>query len=101
MVRATAVAPEPVASLPARRPSAREDVTQGGGEGVRLAHAAVFAAEESVVAAREGDGCRAEPFGHGNARAAGHHAGRLRSDADDDAGRRGAERSEIVVVAGG
>ena len=27
-----------------------EDLAQGSGEGVRLAHAAVFAAEESVVA---------------------------------------------------
>jgi hypothetical protein len=52
------------------RPSVGEDLAQGGGEGVRLAHAAVFAAEESVVAAREGDGCRPEPSGHGNARAA-------------------------------
>jgi hypothetical protein len=33
------------------RRSVGEDLAQGGGEGVRLAHAAVFAAEESVVAA--------------------------------------------------
>jgi hypothetical protein len=43
---------------------------QGGGEGVRLAGLAVFAAEESAVVAGEGDGGRAEPFGHGQARAA-------------------------------
>jgi hypothetical protein len=30
------------------RSSTGEDLAQGGGEGVRLAHAAVFAAEESV-----------------------------------------------------
>src|SRR6266545_3742906 len=70
---------------PPMRPSVGEDLAQGGGEGVRLAHAAVFAAEESVVAAREGDGCRREPFGHGSARAADHRLARLRSAADDDA----------------
>ena len=57
--------------------------------------------EESVVATREGHRCRPEPFGHRNARAAGHHRGRLRSDADDDAGPCSPERVEIVLVAGG
>ena len=44
-----------------------EDLAQGGGEGVRIARPAVFAAEESVVAAREGDGGRPEPPGHATA----------------------------------
>ena len=49
------------------RPSVGEDLAQGGGEGVRLARLAVFAAEESVMAAGEGDGRCPEPFGHGRA----------------------------------
>ncbi len=36
---------------------------QGLGEGLRLAGMAVFAAEESAVAAREGHGGGPEPFG--------------------------------------
>ena len=60
------------------RPSVGEDLAQGGGEGVRLAHAAVFAAEESVVAAGEGDGLHSEPFGHRYGRPAGHGRAGLR-----------------------
>jgi hypothetical protein len=71
------------------------------GGGIRFTHAAVLAAGESVMAARERHGHRPEPFGHGNARAAGQHRGRLRSDAEDDAGRCRAERSEVVLVTGG
>src|SRR6266545_7720254 len=59
---------------PPMRPSVGEDLAQGGGEGVRLAHAAVFAAEESVVAAGESDGLRSEQFGYRYGRPAGHGA---------------------------
>ena len=70
---------------------------QGGGV-VRLA---VRAVTESAVAAREDDWCRPEPLGHGGARAAGEHHGRLRPDADDDANRRRAERVVVGVVSKG
>src|SRR5882672_8778340 len=79
--------------------SVGEDLAQGGGEGVRLAHAAVFAAEESVVAAGEGDGLRCEPFGHRYGRPAGHGLAGLRSDGHDDAGRYSPERIEVMPVA--
>ena len=50
------------------------------------------------MAAGEGDGGRAEPFGHGQARAARDHLAGFRADPDHDAGRRGAERVEVVPV---
>src|SRR6266542_3910837 len=81
-----------------RTPSAGEDLAEGGGEGVRVARPAVFAAEESVVAAREGDGRRPQPFRHGHGRPAGQHPARFRPDGDDDAARRRAQRVEIVLV---
>ena len=71
---------------------------QGGGEGVGLAHAAVFAAEEPVVAAGEGDGGLAKTFGYGQARAARDHLAGGFPDPDHDAGGRGAERAEVVPV---
>jgi hypothetical protein len=76
-----------------------EDGAEGGGEGVRLAHAAEFAAEESVVAAGEDDWRRAQAFGDRHGGAAGQHLPGLLSDADDDAGRRRPERVEVVLVA--
>src|SRR5213079_974232 len=82
------------------RPSAGEDLAQGGGEGVRLAGAAIFAAEEPVVAAREGDGLRSEPFGHRYGPPAGYGLAGLRSDAHDDPGRCTPERIEVEPVAG-
>src|SRR5215475_9586525 len=51
----------PGSRCPRARSSAVEYLGQGGGELIRLAHAAVLAAEESVVAAREGDRRHAEP----------------------------------------
>jgi hypothetical protein len=44
----------------ATRPSAGQDLAQGGGESVRLAGLAVFAAEESVVATGEGPAAAGE-----------------------------------------
>src|SRR5580692_9991198 len=82
-------------------PSGVEDLAQDGGEVVRLAHAAELGADEPVVAAREGDGCRPKAFGHGYGGAASDHLGRFRSDAEDDAARCRAQRAEIVLVAGG
>jgi hypothetical protein len=65
---------------------------------LRPCRAAVFAAEKLVVAAGEGDRGRAEPSGHGQARAARDHLARCRSDPDDDAGGGGAEGIEVVLV---
>src|SRR5260370_23686300 len=81
------------------RPSVGEDLAQGGGEGVRLAHAALFAAEESVVAAGAGDGLRSEPFCHRYGRPAAHGLAGLRSDGHDDAGPCTPRRIEVVPVA--
>ena len=67
--------------------SAGEDLTQGGGEGVRLARLAVFAAQESAVVTGKGDGRDPEPSGHGRARPARQLLAGLGADADHDAGR--------------
>src|SRR5262249_56623798 len=83
-----------------REASAVEALAQGRGTLIRLAHDAVLTAEESVVAAREGDGRRAEPPGHGGAATAGHHPARFRADADDDAARCRPERGEVMPVGG-
>src|SRR6266568_2814722 len=48
--------------------------------------------------AGEGDGRRAEPPGHGQARAARHHLTGFRPDPDHHAGRRGAQRVPVVPV---
>ena len=68
------------------RPSVGEDLAQGSGEGVRLAHAAVFAAKESVVAAGGGDGLRSEPFGHRCGPPARHGAHRRANEKEDRLG---------------
>src|SRR5262249_26479396 len=80
------------------RRSAGEDLAQGGGEGVRIARPAVFAAGESVAAAREGDGRGREPSSHGDGRAASDDRAGFGCDGDDDAGGCRAERVEIVLV---
>src|SRR5215469_10142316 len=70
-----------------RRPlGIAEDGAQAGGEGVRLPHAPVFAAEEPVVAAGEGGGGLPQPSGDRHCRAAGHHLPGLLADGDDDTG---------------
>jgi hypothetical protein len=81
------------------RPSVGEDLAQGGGEGIRFAHAAVLAADEPVVAAWEGDGLGPEPFGQRYGRPASYGLAGLRSDRHDDAGRCSPERIEVVPVA--
>src|SRR5262249_5259986 len=83
-----------------REASAVEDLAEGSGELIRLAHAAVLTPEESVVAAREGDGRLAEPPGPGGAAAAGHHPARFRADADNDTARCCPERGEVMPVGG-
>src|SRR5262245_24117504 len=80
-VRPLAAERSPVgtAALPTTSPGKQEVLERSVGEhlaercreGLRFAGGAVFAAEEAVVAAGEGDGFGAESFGHRDRRAAG------------------------------
>jgi NADPH:quinone reductase-like Zn-dependent oxidoreductase len=71
---------------------------QRRGELFRLPGAAVLAAGEAVVATGEGHRLGAEQCGHRSGGTAGDRLAGLRADADDDAGRRGAQRVEVVLV---